>query len=304
MFDIFKRNLLWSMAIYTEDKDFSFHKKIKSPLKIFDSKKLRRKNQKHIHTYADPFLFSFGDELYLFYESQAVAEKGKIEAFKTSDLREFMYLGEILKEPHHLSYPFVFENNSSVFLIPESLNDNKISLYKFEEFPYQPVKVRVLLEGDYRDSSAIEYNGTWFLFTTSDRGLEIFYTDDIERGNLMAHPSNPITADLKYSRCGGSPVTIGGEIYRIAQDNSSEYGKNIHILKIKKLSKNEYEEELTVAEYFDSKEKWNSRGGHHFSISEFQGRKIIAVDGKQNDYLVNKFLSLTNKILSPFLDKS
>ena len=294
MFNIlqkFKRNRIWNVAVYVEKLDFSFQNKIHSPVTVFNSKKLR-KGRKHLHTYADPFLFSQNSELFLFFESQTAFEKGKIEAVKTSDLVNFEYVGEILKEAWHLSYPFVFESDSSIFLIPESLEKNEICLYEFEEFPHKPKKVRVLLEGQYKDSSLIKHNGKWFLFTSSERGFEIFFTDNIRHGKLTAHPMNPITTSPKYSRCGGGPIMVNCEMYRISQDSSAEYGKNISALRINKLSGTEYDEEIIVDDYFALDETWNSRGGHHFSLTEFKDKQVIAVDGKQNDFFVNKFLSL------------
>ncbi len=287
----FRRNRVWSIAVFAEDGDFSFHNEFSSPRFVLDSKKLRNRNG-HVHTYADPFLFLHKDELYLFFESQAVSEPGKIEAVKTSDLVTFEYVGEILKEPFHLSFPFVFQDNSDIYLMPESAAINELALYKFEDFPDKLVKTRVLLRGAFRDSSLIKHNDVWYCFTTSDAGLELFYTDDLENGHLIPHPHNPITEDLKYSQCGGSPIIIKGQMYRIAQDISGEYGRNISILKILELTKHTYKEEVVVDDYFDLEHSWNARGGHHLSIVEFKGNNVIAVDGKQDDLLINKILSL------------
>jgi len=198
----------------------------------------------------------------------------------------------VLKEPWHLSYPFVFKSDSSIYLIPESLEKNEVVLYKFEEFPNRPRKVRVLLEGQYKDSSLIKEDGTWFLFTSSENGLEIYYTDDIEAGELIAHPLNPITTDPKYSRCGGGPITIDRQKYRVSQDGSGEYGKNISILRIDSLSKEDYSETLMVDDYFSLDESWNACGGHHLSVSEYMNKRVVAVDGRGNDFFINKFLSL------------
>ncbi len=286
----FKRNRVWSIAVYVEDGDFSFQKNFQSPRLVLNSKK-RRNRSGHIHTYADPFLFLHDDELYLFYESQAVSEHGKIEAIKTSDLKTFDPVGEILKEPFHLSFPFVFRNGPDIYLMPESSATNELALYKFENFPNKLVKTRVLLRGAFRDSSLIKHNDVWYFFTTSETGLELFYTDDLENGHLIPHRCNPITENRKYSQCGGSPVIIKGEMYRIAQDGSGEYGRNISILKILELTKNSYEEEVVIDDYFDLEHSWNARGGHHLSIVEFKGNNVIAVDGKQDDLWINKILS-------------
>ena len=293
-FGKFKKNRIWSIAVYIENRDFSFQKTIKSPALVIDSKKLRRRDG-HIHTYADPFLFPFNDELYIFFESQAVGKKSRIEAYKTSDLQKFVPVGEILAEPFDLSFPFVFECNSSVYMLPESHTSDELSLYKFEEFPHKLVRIRVLLRGRFNDSCLIQHNGIWFLFTTKNDTLEIYYTDDIEKGTLIPHSRNPINADPKFSRCGGGIIIFNSEMYRIAQDCSAEYGRNISILRINELSETTYDEEIVIDDYFDLRESWNSRGGHHLSIAQFRGKNIIAVDGKQNDFYINKLLSLVYK---------
>jgi hypothetical protein len=286
-----KRNRIWSIAVYVENGDFTFHKKVRSPRFVLDSKRLRNRSR-HIHTFADPFLFPFKDELYMFFESQAVSESGKIEALKTRDLVNFEYVGEILREPFHLSFPFVFEHESEIYLMPESYVREEVALYKFVEFPHKLEKCRVLLKGAYRDSSLIRHDGTWYFFTTSNDGLELFYTDDLEHGHLIPHRHNPLTEDPRYSQCGGSPILFQGAMYRISQDCSTEYGKNISVLRINELSKDRYHEEVVVDDYFDLKDSWNARGGHHLSIAPFNGKLVIAVDGKQDDLFVNKLLSL------------
>jgi hypothetical protein len=289
-----KRNRIWSIAVYVENGDFSFLKKVRSPKFVLDSKKLRTRNG-HVHTYADPFLYTHNDELYIFFESQAVSESGKIAAFRTRDLVNFEDLGEILKEPFHLSFPFVFAVGPSIYLMPETFSCNEVSLYKFTEFPNKLEKTRTLLRGAYRDSSFINHNGIWYFFTTSNEGLELFYTEDLENGHLIPHPHNPLTDNPRYSQCGGSPIVFKGEMFRVAQDCSTEYGKNISILRINELSRTKYEEEVLVDDYFDHDQSWNSRGGHHLSIADFMGKTIIAVDGKQDDLLINKILSLIHR---------
>jgi len=83
-------------------------------------------------------------------------EKGIIEVVKTKDLKTFYYLGAVLKRPFHVSYPFVFAWNSAIFMIPETAHANEIALYKFIRFPNELIKLRILLEGQYFDSSIIE----------------------------------------------------------------------------------------------------------------------------------------------------
>ena len=286
-----RRNRVWSIAVYVEPADFSFDSKLSSPSYVLNARKLRNSN-KHVHTYADPFLFPQGDELFLFYESQAVGEPGKIEVARTSDLERFEPMGVVLKEPSHLSFPFVFEYKANIYLLPESASSGEVALYRFIDFPTKVVKDRVLLTGSYKDSSLIEHDGIWYFFTTSASGLELYYTDDLEHGHFIPHKLNPLSKDRRYNQCGGSPIRSNGSLYRVAQDCSQEYGRNISILKILELSRTDYREQVIFDDYFDLTDDWNSRGGHHLSMVQFGGNTVIAVDGKQDDLWVNKLLSL------------
>jgi len=283
-------NLLWSMALYAQTDSFSFLNKLKKPVKVFNSKNLRTKTN-HVHTRADPFLFVRNDELFLFFESMSIKEVGCIAVYKTADLKKFDYLGIILSEPHHLSYPLVFGYGPSVFMIPESGAAEEVVLYRFERFPFELKKVRTLLFGKYFDSSLIFHEELWYLFTNSEVGLEIFLTDNIEEGAFSPHPQNPITTDPRFNRCAGQPVVVAGTTFRLAQNCSKKYGGNLNILRILELTADCYREEIVCEGYFGCNEKWNTEGGHHLSMTNFLGKTVVAVDGHHRDYLFNKFIS-------------
>ncbi|MGK0326392.1 MAG: hypothetical protein ACJA2M_001936 [Polaribacter sp.] len=293
---IFKSPILWSITLYKEKFNFLFDSRLANNIKTFNQKKIRTKLH-YAGTLADPFLFVDNDSLYLFYESKCHGRLGKIHLTKTTDLENYEDLGCVLDEDFHLSYPFVFKDNSSIYMIPETANANEVLLFKFQEFPLKLKKHKTLLTGCYWDSSIIQHDNLWYLFTSSNKGLEIFYTKELENEELVPHPQNPIATDSRYERCGGGPIKIDDVFFRIAQDCSNEYGKNIHIFKIKELSQTKYEEELFKENYFELDQNWNSMGGHHFNIVNFKGDKVIATDGKQRDYLFNKILTVSSRYL-------
>lgn len=298
---VLTRGALWSVGVYSQPQTFQVGEPLGALIKVFDTKRLSLKADR-VHTYADPFLFVHSGELYLFLEAQSVGQPGQIVAFRTADLCEFESLGSVLTKPFHLSYPFVFAQNSAVFLVPESASAGEVALYQFESFPRDPRKVRVLVEGHYADSSLIQCGRYWYLFTTSDAGLEIFLSDDLLNGRFIAHPCNPVITDARFSRCGGGPLKFDNRIYRFAQDCSIEYGRNLHVMEITHLSPIDYQERLLVFDYLKRNESWNRRGGHHLSIATFAGATVVAVDGKQHDYLLNKISSVVSKFnTSPLL---
>jgi hypothetical protein len=283
-------NPVWNIALHSVLGEFEIKRQLPSATLIFSSHQLR-KNLRHIHTRADPFLFATPDELYLFCEVVEIDRHGRVEAYKTRDMITFVNIGTILELPSHLSYPAVFNHGGTVYMIPESSKAYEVALFKFNDFPFGLEKVNVILNGSYVDTSPLYYEGIWYLFTTSSSGLEIFFASDISNGPYYPHPKNPITRDPRFSRSGGLPIIVNGQLFRIAQDCSKTYGGNLNILRVFDLSTSSYREELAREGFFECNQPWNSEGGHHLSVAHFRGETVVATDGKQNDYLANKFLS-------------
>src|SRR5438552_18843304 len=71
-------------------------------------------------------------------------------------------LGEplaVLERPYHLSYPCVFRDGGTWYMIPESASAGTIELYRCTRFPDLWQFDRVLLRGSYVDSTVrIEYS--------------------------------------------------------------------------------------------------------------------------------------------------
>lgn len=282
--------LVWNSALYSEPPGFAFRTALGRPVKLLSPRRLRLA-RRHDHTIADPFLLARGGALYIFCEVQSVGEPGRIEAWRTPDLARFEHLGVVLRAQYHLSYPFVFEEGSEVYMLPESGEAREVALYRFGDFPHGVVKVRTLLAGDYVDSSLIRHDSLWYLFTTSPRGLEIFQAQDLENGDFTPHPASPVTADPRFSRGGGGVVRLDGSLYRIAQDCASDYGSNINIFQVDRLDPAEYRETLLRADFLSETADWNALGRHHLSVARFAGRDMVAVDGKQADLLANRVIN-------------
>ena len=70
---------------------------------------------------------------------------------------------------------------------------------------------------------------------------------------------------------GGNIIKIKNSLFRLSQNNSSEYGNGLYIFKIVKLSKNQYKE--VFVDYMNFKNKF---GPHTLSINH--KKKIIVTD--------------------------
>ena len=288
----------WSTAVYLQP---TLELPVHGEPSLLLSTRRRWRGPGHTHTKADPFLFAHGGKLYLFHESQWLDEPGVIEAHVLDD-GQWRSLGTILSEPFHLSYPVVFAIGDDVFLLPETKEAGAVRLYRFEEFPRRPVLHHCLLEGRFADPSPAFIDGRWYLFATSDRGLELFVTDDLVNGKFVPHPASPVVTDPRHARCGGVPLRIGEHWYRPAQDAKLRFGGDLALMRIDRIDPGHYAETPTSLRPFALDQAWNSQGGHHLDIATCPGGHgvAIAVDGQTADHYAHKLITRAWMVLTGY----
>ena len=147
--------------------------------------------------------------------------------------------------PFHLSYPFVFEDNNKLYLIPESSRSNSIDLYECEEFPYKWSIKQTLIENFKGLDNTLYKKGDYFwLFTTLSQTdeLHLFYSKTLFTKDWIPHPSNPLFTDVSKARMAGKIVNFDDRTYRFAQNGSKRYGYGMQLLEIKEISKTKFSE--------------------------------------------------------------
>jgi hypothetical protein len=222
---------------------------------------------------ADPFVITYEKRTVIFVEQFVISEKkGVIAAVDVSSSKE-IFLGPVLIEPFHLSFPFVFEVESNVYMIPETSEIREIRLYKCYEFPGKWQHHKTLIkEIDAADTMVFNDSGMWFMLTNvcsanqgdHDSELHIFYSPDIFKSDwIPINSGNPVIFDSRKARNGGF-FYFDSTLYRINQIHSGEtYGKSFEINKVEKLTPDGYKEVhiQTVGPYF----KKNGSNTHHFN---------------------------------------
>lgn len=229
---------------------------------------------------ADPFLFVREDTLYLFYEEQTrYPGKGVLKMTSTKDLKNWTKDIIVLKEPFHLSYPFVFEYNGKTYLMPETGHNRDIRLYEMSDDMSSCRYVKTLLAGEnYVDSCIFRHDGVNYLFTAVKNGPDYearIYIGDNNLDNWQLHPASPISTDNKDARCGGSIITTNGSNYRIAQDCSGLYGGGLGANLIECLTPAAYRESKCRSLFPNKKYR---HGGHQYSSVIFKGERVVAFD--------------------------
>ena len=243
---------------------------------------------------ADSFLFVKDDTLYLFYELQHWDDPGVIAMVKTKDLKTWTEPVVVLKQPFHLSFPYVFEDNGVVYMVPESQESDAIHLFRADNDELTSFsKVRTLLHQERKDG--IHYNlndshiykkgETYFLFTSYQKDWmyyqELYMTDDLLKGDFVKHPCSPICVSNEFGRNGGSLIDYEAHLLRVTQDCHQDYGDNVSLMEITKLNETEYEERLFRQNVLPKNSIFLD-GGHQLNIARFKGKYIYATDYKQN----------------------
>ena len=223
--------------------------------------------------WADPFPIEKDGKTWVFFENyNGKSNKGKISVaeWNGKDLSENKI---ILEEEWHLSYPFIWEENDVIYLIPESGEANKTFIYKAIDFPYKWKKLGVLIEGEGYDPTVIKVDDLYWLFvnqrphagTSAFVELYAYHSPSLLEPTWTPHALNPIVSDVRSSRPAGRIYKKDGKLYRPAQDSGLRYGHRVKIQEILKLTVNEYlEKTVDVIEPENSKKML---GTHTFNFT-------------------------------------
>jgi hypothetical protein len=201
------------------------------------------------HYYADPFLFERGREVWLFFEDYSYVKKtGMIGCAEIQPDGLISASRTALAPAHHLSYPFVFQHQGEIYMIPESGSNKTVELYRADRFPDSWCLEKVLFKGAIAVDTTlwIEDGIFWFFVTLVDPPeaapqLFLFYTESLI-GEWKYHPSNPICPDVRFARGAGRIFRENGRLIRPSQDHSRGYGCACNFRHVVELTETSYRE--------------------------------------------------------------
>jgi hypothetical protein len=199
---------------------------------------------------ADPFLFASGGNEYLLTEAKHSADSpGWIRGFRIQEGRAVQWPALDIKAASHLSYPFVFTESDQILVIPESAASSRVEALGLErDGPHWTRRFEMLVNVAVVDPTVLRYKSKYWLFCSprdatgaSSEELWLYSSDRLD-GTWDPHPLNPVVADARHARPGGTPFFWQGELFRPAQDASQRYGGGLVLCCIERLSATEYEE--------------------------------------------------------------
>ena len=239
---------------------------------------------------ADPFMCKVNEYWYLFFEVlNHLNGRGEIGFAVSKDTKAWEYRKIILHKPYHLSYPYVFEFDNEVYMIPEGGRGGAVKLYKASCFPENWVWQANLLEGRrFADSSIFRHKDNWWLFTDTGKDsdnpvLKLYFSKEL-LGPWEEHPNSPILKNNRHqSRPAGRVIKVNGNPVRFAQDVYPVYGKQVYAFEITELTKTTYaEREIEGGHPIISagESDWNKGGMHHIDAHKLKNSDwVTCVDG-------------------------
>ena len=233
--------------------------------------------------YADPFIYDYHNTIYVFYEKFNYDKNlGEIYCSKLIDNNLIQEKKINLDNNKHYSYPYIFDFNDEIFMIPETSSQNELQIWKCINFPYKWKFFHKLLIGKkVIDSSIlIDKNKKIWLFTNIDEGyfedhvscLYIFYLGDSLKNEPVSHIQNPVKIDCSSSRGAGQIYFENKSLIRPSQINiKGVYGYGLNINYIESLNLNVFSEK-TLKKVFPIGQF--KIGIHHLS----KNKNIILID--------------------------
>ena len=205
--------------------------------------------------YADPFLVRQGDRTVLLVEEFPFAtQKGIISAVDVGAGGPVGTPRPVIEGNCHLSYPFVFEEDGALYMIPETSGQRQVQLWRAVEFPDRWEQVAVLIDDiDLGDATLLQANGRRHLFGTvrpnwgsSWDGLAIFTAETLT-GPWVPLFAGPAKVDVASARPAGRMFSLGESIIRPFQDSAGGYGAGLGFARIDRLDAGGYAETALVA---------------------------------------------------------
>lgn len=234
--------------------------------------------------WADPFVVARDNKYYVFIEECLFAvRKGHISVIELHKDGNLEAPVRVLEVPYHLSYPFVFEFEGGLYMIPESAANRTVDLYKCTSFPYK-WEFQKHLRRDLVavDTTLFEWQGKWWMFANEieTRGastwdeLFLYSSDNPLSDNWTPHPKNPIVSDVRSARPAGRLFVRNGRIYRPSQNCAGHYGYGFNICEIVTLTETDYQE--VVVERVEPKWDKNIISTHTLNYEE----GLTIIDGQ------------------------
>jgi hypothetical protein len=237
---------------------------------------------------ADPFMVAVEGVWHMFFEvTNRLSGNGEIALATSPDGKRWRYERVVLREPFHLSYPYVFAWDNGYYMAPEMCAHGESWLYRATNFPSAWERAYPVLPGALGiDPSLLYFGERWWLYSAENIpgwGILRLHSSDRLEGPWHEHPQSPVVVDDPSSaRPAGRVTVVDDRIVRFSQDCSGDYGLHVKAFMVDALSGDTYRESAFSPDPVlrGSGMGWNANGMHHLDPHRLDdGSWVACVDG-------------------------
>lgn len=233
--------------------------------------------------FADPFIIPADQgNLNIMYEDFSINQHyGNISVLSLDNKFNVTGSKVLLDTGRHLSFPFIFNDEGRLFVIPESVKNNRVSCYEYYPGTQTLGGRRDLIKMPLYDPVVLKMNDRYWLFGSEYFNRKEYYLHIFNSNHLFGPyiplPGNPVRKGLNGIRSAGNFIEVDGFLYRPAQNCENAYGESITINRIKVLDEFFFSEEpyMTIS---ISKRNMQENNIHTIHTLNFMG-DVIVVDG-------------------------
>lgn len=230
---------------------------------------------------ADPFVLEYEDKTYIFAELYDYVKCKGCLGYCELDQNTPMWV-PIIEEEYHLSYPYIFEVENEIFIMPESSANKDVTIYRAVSFPKQWEKVKTVRNDvKYGDTTPFEWNNYRYALTydTKDENYQLLLLDlDKQENDRRIECS-----EIECRRPAGKAFYYEGRHIRPAQNCKNGYGKGLYFYEFEINESNIYEEKvierilpeqviLSARLYLDGMHTYN--GSEHYEVIDIKTRRF------------------------------
>lgn len=221
------RKCVWQIAIRKRDDNLLFENDGISKPFILIKNTIR-------YWCADPFLIDYRDKKYLFFELyDRLKRKGAI-GYREIKNEKISKIYKAYETTAHLSYPFIFEKDGNLFIIPESNNLNKLILLQLKP---NSKRLRFECKGVLLDNIALadatftQINNEYIMFATpvtdgdNSSKLNLYRLKD---SKWVLYGENPVINNKANARMAGKIINRNDKMIRCSQNCSVTYGGGVN----------------------------------------------------------------------------
>jgi hypothetical protein len=233
--------------------------------------------------YADPFPVTWQGRTFVFVEElDHRIGKGFISAIEFGAQGPVGLARPVLEEAWHLSYPFLLEHAGDLWMVPESMGNRDVAIYKCIEFPSRWERSATLLSDiELSDATIVQHDGLYYLFGVLWDGvggysdtLAIFHSPELF-GPWRPHAGNPVLVDRASARPAGHFVRRNGQLWRPVQDCTLGYGNALALAEIIALTPETFRQR--VQHRLKPGEFWSGRKLHTLN----RAGRLEVIDGSR-----------------------